>query len=113
MEYRQLGPLGSARLGAPRLGNDDLSAAGGDFAKNRLEPNVLAGARRQLDLAARTRASISVDSSDIYSFWPLRGDHRRTFTAGRAARTRVVLATKARFPIGEGPNDAGAFRAII
>jgi aryl-alcohol dehydrogenase-like predicted oxidoreductase len=66
----------------------------------------LAGVRRQIDMA--TDAGINlIDTADIYSVGASE-DLIGEALAGR--RDEVLLATKARFPMGEGPNDAGLSR---
>ena len=52
-----------------------------------------------------------IDTADVYSARRLRGDHRPL--AGRPprpTREQLVIATKGRFPMGEGPNDLGLSR---
>jgi aryl-alcohol dehydrogenase-like predicted oxidoreductase len=102
MEYRQLGRSG-LRVSVLSLGTMTFGGRG-DFAKT--GSTDVAGARRQLDMALDAGVNL-VDSSDIYSFG-LSEEIIGDITAGR--RDRIVLATKARFPIGEGPNDAGLSR---
>ena len=63
-------------------------------------------ATRQLDLCLDAGVTF-VDTANIYST----GDSEEI--VGKAVgnrRDRIVLATKARFPMGEGPNDAGLSR---
>src|SRR3954468_4331786 len=99
MEYRQLGRSGlrvsALTLGTMTFGND---------------PSVgttdVAGARRQLDLCLDAGINL-IDTADVYS-----AGHSEEIVgealAGR--RDRVLLATKARMPMGDGPNDAGLSR---
>ena len=61
------------------------------------------GATRQLDLCLDAGVTF-VDTANVYST----GRRRRSSARPSASRRdRIVLATKARFPMGEGPNDAG------
>ena len=49
-----------------------------------------------------------IDTANVYSNGAVGGDHRRG--ARRQARDGVLIATKARFPMGDGPNDRGLSR---
>jgi aryl-alcohol dehydrogenase-like predicted oxidoreductase len=66
----------------------------------------LAGARRQLDIALGAGVNL-IDTADVYS-----GGAAEEILgeALDGRRDRVLLATKARFPMGSGPNDAGLSR---
>ena len=66
----------------------------------------LDGARRQIDMALDAGVN-TIDTADVYS------DGAAEEIVGRGARGapgRILLATKARFPMGPGPNDAGLSR---
>src|SRR3954454_25253582 len=99
MEYRQLGRSGlrvsALTLGTMTFGND---------------PSVgttdTAGARRQLDMCLDAGINL-IDTADVYSAG------RSEEIVGEAIqgrRDRLLLATKARMPMGDGPNDAGLSR---
>jgi aryl-alcohol dehydrogenase-like predicted oxidoreductase len=64
------------------------------------------GARRQIDIAMDAGVNL-IDTADIYS------DGAAEEILGQALasrRERVLVASKARFPMGPGPNDAGLSR---
>jgi aryl-alcohol dehydrogenase-like predicted oxidoreductase len=66
-----------------------------------------AGAHAQLDQFVEAGGTL-VDTADVYSAGVSEEIIGRWFAARPAAVTdRVVLATKGRFPMGEGPNDSG------
>ncbi|HVA91444.1 MAG TPA: aldo/keto reductase [Chloroflexota bacterium] len=102
MEYRQLGRSG-LRVSVLSLGTMTFGGRG-DFAKT--GSTDAAGARRQLDLALDAGVNL-IDTADIYSFG-LSEEIVGEVIAGR--RDRLLLATKARMPMGDGPNDAGLSR---
>ncbi|HEY4829074.1 MAG TPA: aldo/keto reductase [Solirubrobacteraceae bacterium] len=102
MEYRQLGRSGlrvsSLTLGTMTFGGRGQFSAVGD--------TDVDGARRQIDLALDAGVNL-IDTADVYS-----GGAAEEIV-GRALgdrRDQVLLATKARFPMGSGPNDAGLSR---
>jgi aryl-alcohol dehydrogenase-like predicted oxidoreductase len=102
MDYRQLGRSG-LRVSALALGTMTFGGYG-DFAKTGSTDQ--SGARRQLDIALDAGVNL-IDTADVYS----RGQSEELVghaIAGR--RERVVLATKARFAMGDGPNEAGLSR---
>ena len=66
----------------------------------------LDGARRQIDLALDAGVNL-IDTADVYSAG-VSEEIVGQALVGR--RDRVLLATKARMPMGEGPNDAGLSR---
>ncbi len=102
MEYRQLGQSG-LRVSVLSLGTMTYGGRG-DFAKTGAVD--VEGARRYLDMALDAGINL-VDTADIYSFG-LSEEIVGKVVAGQ--RDRVLLATKARMPMGEGPNDAGLSR---
>jgi aryl-alcohol dehydrogenase-like predicted oxidoreductase len=54
-----------------------------------------------------------VDTADVYSDGESETIVGRWFAARSAARQRVVVATKARFPRGDGPNEVGLSRVSL
>ena len=98
MEYRTLGRSGCAvsalALGTMTFGNETDEA----------------GSHAQLDAFLDAGGTL-VDTADVYSA----GVSEQIIGAWlakqpTAVRGQVVLATKGRFPMGEGPNDAGLSR---
>ncbi len=103
MEYRQLGRSG---LLVSTLGLGTMTFGGrGNFAKT--GSTDVAGARRQIDMCLEAGVNL-VDTADVYSQGVCEEIVGEALDGGR--RERVVLATKARFRMGEGPNDAGLSR---
>jgi aryl-alcohol dehydrogenase-like predicted oxidoreductase len=102
MEYRTLGSSG-LRVSALGLGTMTFGGSG-TFAL--VGETGVEEARRQLDLCLEAGVNL-VDTADVYS-----GGRSEEIVGevlvGR--RDDVVLATKARFPMGPGPNDAGLSR---
>ncbi|HEY1778565.1 MAG TPA: aldo/keto reductase [Solirubrobacteraceae bacterium] len=102
MEYRQLGQSG-LRISRLTLGTMGFGGAGMFSGVGQID---LAGTRRQIDMATDAGVNL-IDTADIYSAGAseeLIGEA----LAGR--RENVLVATKARFPMGSGPNDAGLSR---
>jgi aryl-alcohol dehydrogenase-like predicted oxidoreductase len=102
MEYRQLGRSG-LRVSVLSLGTMTFGGEG-PFAK--VGSTDVAGARRQVDLSLDAGVNL-VDTADVYS------GGLSEVIVGKALegrRDRVVLATKARMAMGDGPNDAGLSR---
>jgi aryl-alcohol dehydrogenase-like predicted oxidoreductase len=102
MEYRQLGRSG-LRVSSLTLGTMTFGGRGQfrDVGQTDLD-----GARRQIDMALDVGVNI-IDTADVYS------NGAAEEIVGNALvgrRDRVLLATKARFPMGPGPNDAGLSR---
>lgn len=102
MRYRQLGRSGlrvsELTLGTMGFGGSGRFADVGDV--------DVAAARRQLDLAIDAGVNL-VDTADAYS------DGASEEVLGEALkgrRDRMLVATKARFPTGPGPNDQGLSR---
>src|SRR4029450_10164346 len=54
-----------------------------------------------------------LDTADVYSDGESEGIIGRWFAARPGARDRVVVATKGRFPRGDGPNDVGLSRVSL
>ncbi|UQX88143.1 aldo/keto reductase [Jatrophihabitans telluris] len=102
MEYRQLGSSG-LRVSALTLGTMGFGGQGWAAAVGTID---VAGARRQIDLARDAGVNL-FDTADVYS-----GGLSEEIL-GKAlggARDDVLIATKARMPMGDGPNDAGLSR---
>jgi aryl-alcohol dehydrogenase-like predicted oxidoreductase len=102
MEQRQLGASG-LRVSALTLGTMTFGGRG-NFAN--VGQTDVDGARRQIDLCLEAGVTV-IDTADVYS------DGASEEIVGRALAGRrddVLLATKVRFPMGPGPNDAGLSR---
>src|SRR5919199_1127277 len=102
MDYRQLGRSG-LRVSALTLGTMTF---GGRGAMANVGNTDVAGARRQLDMCLDAGVNL-VDTADVYS-GGLAEEILGEALEGR--RDRLLLATKARMPMGDGPNDAGLSR---
>jgi aryl-alcohol dehydrogenase-like predicted oxidoreductase len=103
MEYRQLGNSG-LKVSVVALGTMTIGGAGG-FSK---VGNVgLAEARRMIDIAIEAGVNL-IDTANVYSA----GASEETIGEALNGKRKggVLLATKARFPMGEGPNDRGLSR---
>ena len=105
MEYRQLGRSGlmvsTLTLGTMTMGGR------GNFAK--VGEVGLEEARRQIDMCLDAGVNL-IDTADIYSTG---ASEEIVGQAIRDKRDDVLLATKVRFPMGEGPNDRGLSRHHI
>jgi aryl-alcohol dehydrogenase-like predicted oxidoreductase len=102
MDYRQLGSSG-LRVSALTLGTMTFGGTGNFAAVGSTD---VAGATRQIDLCL-DRGINFIDTANVYSNG-LAEEILGEAIKGR--RDRVVLATKARMPMGDGPNDAGLSR---
>jgi len=102
MEYRQLGHSG-LRISRLTLGTMGFGGSGTFSGVGQID---LAGARRQIDIAIDAGINL-IDTADIYS---LGASEQLIGEALAGRRDQVLLATKARFPMGPGPNDAGLSR---
>ena len=102
MDYRQLGRSG-LRISTLTLGTMTFGG-GGPFAS--VGSVDLDGARRQIDMCLDAGVNL-IDTADVYSAG-LSEEIVGQALGGR--RDRVLLATKARMPMGDGPNDAGLSR---
>ncbi len=102
MEYRQLGRSG-LRVSTLTLGTMGFGGAG-DFSK--VGTSDLAAAKRQLDLA-RDHGVNLVDTADMYSAGL---SEQIVGEALEGSRDDWLVATKVRFGMGDGPNDAGLSR---
>jgi aryl-alcohol dehydrogenase-like predicted oxidoreductase len=102
MQYRQLGRSG-LRISTLTLGTMTFGGKG-EFADVG-EADVTA-ARRQIDMALDAGVNL-IDTADGYS----NGASEEIIgEVLRGRRNRTLLATKARFRTGDGPNDAGLSR---
>jgi len=102
MEYRQLGNSG-LKVSALTVGTMTFGTAGGF---SRLGAVAVADARRIIDHAVEAGVNL-IDTADIYSAGASE-EVVGEVMAGR--RGGVLIATKARFAMGEGPNDRGLSR---
>jgi len=102
MEYRQLGRSG-LRVSSMTLGT---MTVGGSGKFRDVGTTDVDGARRQIDIALDAGVNL-IDTADVYS------DGAAEEILGHALagrRERTLLATKARFTMGPGANDAGLSR---
>ncbi len=105
MEYRQLGGSG-LRVSTITLGTMGFGGKGWASAVGRID---VEGARRQIAMALDAGVNL-IDTADVYS------DGACEEIVGEALganRDEVLLATKVRMPMGDGPNDAGLSRHHI
>jgi aryl-alcohol dehydrogenase-like predicted oxidoreductase len=102
MEYRQLGRSG-LRVSSLTLGTMTFGGSGQfrDVGTTDVE-----GARRQIDMALDAGVNL-IDTADIYSAGAA---EEILGQALEGRRDRLLLATKARFGMGPGVNDAGLSR---
>jgi len=102
MDYRQLGHSG-LRVSALTLGTMTF---GGRGHWTRVGATEVDTATRQVDMCLDAGVNL-IDTADVYS------DGLSEEVVGKTLkgrRDRVLIATKARFAMGEGPNDAGLSR---
>ncbi len=105
MEYRQLGHSG-LRVSEITLGTMTFGDAGAGAAIGGVP---LSQARALVDQALEAGVNL-IDTADIYS------SGRSEEIVGEILEGRredVLIATKARFPMGTGPNDAGLSRQYL
>jgi aryl-alcohol dehydrogenase-like predicted oxidoreductase len=102
MDYRQLGRSG-LKVSALTLGTMTFGGKG-NFAKT--GNTDIAGARRQIDMCLEAGINL-YDTADVYSTG-LSEEILGEAVADR--RDRLLIATKARFPMGQDPNDRGLSR---
>src|ERR671922_1747488 len=102
MRYRQLGASG-LRVSVLTMGTMTFGGAGG-FAS--VGSTDLEGARRQVDRCLEAGINL-IDTANVYS-GGLSEEILGKVLEGR--RDQVLVATKARMPMGDGPNDAGLSR---
>ncbi len=102
MKYNQLGRSG-LRISELTLGTMTF---GGQGKFRDVGETDLSGARRHIDLALDAGVNL-IDTADVYSD----GASEEIIGEVMAGRwDRTLLATKARFSMGPGPNDAGLSR---
>ena len=102
MEYRQLGNSG-LRISTLTLGTMGFGGAGWASAVGTIDVD---GAKRQIGLAMDAGVNI-IDTADAYSA----GLAEEILGAALGSRRDdVLVATKVRMPMGDGPNDAGLSR---
>jgi aryl-alcohol dehydrogenase-like predicted oxidoreductase len=102
MEYRQLGRSG-LRVSVLTMGTMTF---GGRGAFSRVGTTDVADATRQIDLCLDAGVNL-IDTANVYS-----GGLSEEIV-GQAMKgrwNRALVATKARMPMGDGPNDAGLSR---
>jgi len=105
MEYRQLGRSG-LRVSTITLGTMGFGGSGWAAAVGQID---VEGARRQIGLARDAGVNL-FDTADVYS----NGTSEEILGAALgSARDEVLVATKVRMPMGDGPNDAGLSRHHI
>ena len=103
MEYRQLGRSGlkvsTVTLGTMTMGGKGKFASVGEVG--------LDEARRQIDMCIDAGVNL-IDTADVYS----NGASEEIVGAALGGKRKggVLIASKARFPMGDGPNDRGLSR---
>lgn len=105
MEYRQLGNSG-LRVSTITLGTMGFGGTGWATPVGTID---VEGARKQIGLARDAGVNL-IDTADVYS------NGLSEEIVGQALgsdREDVLLATKVRMPMGDGPNDAGLSRHHI
>jgi aryl-alcohol dehydrogenase-like predicted oxidoreductase len=105
MEYRQLGHSG-LRISALTLGTMTFGGRGGFSAVGATD---VTGARRQVDMALDAGVNL-IDTADVYSDGFSEEITGEVIT-GR--RDSLLVSTKVRMSMGDGPNDAGLSRQHI
>src|ERR1700743_3032402 len=106
MEYRLLGRSGlkvsTITLGTMTMGGKGKFANVGEVG--------LDEARRQIDVCIEAGVNL-IDTADVYS----NGASEEIVgeALGGKRKGGVLIATKARFPMGDGPNDRGLSRAHL
>jgi aryl-alcohol dehydrogenase-like predicted oxidoreductase len=105
MEYRQLGHSG-LRVSVLTLGTMTFGGRGGFAAVGATD---VAGARRQVDMCLDAGVNL-IDTADVYS-----GGVSEEITGEvlKGRRDSVLLSSKVRMTMGDGPNDAGLSRHHI
>lgn len=102
MEYRQLGSAG-VRVSVLSLGTMSFGGVGWASAVGTTDVD---GAKRQLGMCLDAGINL-VDTADVYSAGM---SEQILGQALGGRRDDVLLATKVRMPMGDGPNDAGLSR---
>jgi aryl-alcohol dehydrogenase-like predicted oxidoreductase len=105
MEYRQLGRSG-LRVSALTLGTMTFGGRGGFRAVGATD---VEGARRQVDLCLDAGVNL-IDTADVYS-----GGLSEEITGEviKGRRDSLLVSSKVRMSMGNGPNDAGLSRQHI
>lgn len=103
MDYRQLGRSG-LRVSELTLGTMTFGGRGQFSAVGSTD---LEAARRQIDMAVDAGINV-IDTADVYSGGLSEEIVGEALSPGR--RNDLLIATKARFPMGSGQNDAGLSR---
>jgi aryl-alcohol dehydrogenase-like predicted oxidoreductase len=105
MEYRQLGHSG-LRISALTLGTMTFGGRGGFSA---VGATGIDGARRQVHICLDAGVNL-IDTADVYS-----GGLAEEITGEviKGRRDTLLLSTKVRMAMGDGPNDAGLSRQHI
>src|SRR5690242_16210811 len=106
MDYRQLGRSG-LRVSALTLGTMTFGGRGQFRAVGATD---LETARRQIDIAVDAGVNV-IDTADVYSNGLAEEIVGEALTPAR--RDELLIATKVRFPMGSGSNDAGLSRHHI
>jgi aryl-alcohol dehydrogenase-like predicted oxidoreductase len=104
MDYRQLGRSG-LRVSTLTLGTMTFGGRG-NFAN--VGSTDVAGAARQIDMCLDAGVNL-IDTADAYSGGVSEEIIGEVLDAN-GRRDRALIATKARMPVGDGPNDAGLSR---
>jgi aryl-alcohol dehydrogenase-like predicted oxidoreductase len=104
VEHRQLGRSG-LRVSALSLGTMTFGGRGNFAAVGSTD---VAGAARQIDMCLDAGVDL-IDTADVYSAG-VSEEIIGEVLDGAGRRDRVLLATKARMPMGSGPNEAGLSR---
>src|SRR4051794_23697456 len=107
MDYRQLGRSG-LRVSALTLGTMTFGGRG-NFAN--VGSTDAAGAARQIDMCLDAAVNL-IDTADVSSDG-LSEEIVGEVLDANGRRDRALIATKARMPMGDGPNDAGLSRHHI
>jgi len=103
MEYRQLGNSG-LKVSVLSMGTMTMGGSGGFSKVGNLS---LADARRIVDLVVDAGVNL-IDTANVYSAGA--SEEMIGEVLGGKRKGGLLLATKARFPMGEGPNDRGLSR---
>src|SRR6195952_1623219 len=98
MEYRQLGRSG-LKVSTMTMGTMTF---GGRGMFSQLGTTDVEGATRQIDMCVDHGVNL-VDTADMYSAGQ---SEEIVGQATKNHRDDVLIATKVRFPMGDGPNDA-------
>ena len=105
MEYRQLGRSG-LRVSTLTMGTMTFGGAGNFSA---IGSTDVAGAKRQIDMCLDAGVNL-IDTANMYSAGT---SEEIVGQAIAGKRDQVLLSTKVRFPMGDGPNEAGLSRHHI